>query len=183
MILARTVLATAAVATIATGAAMADTPLSINGTVTDVFGHRYVVDDGSKKYLVHIGPKGSEKVALKSGDKVVVDGDMTDGGELKAKKLAVGGAPAVELRDSDGWWDKLTGNDDDDKPFGPEEAKAIVTKAGYEVVGEPRREKKHFEVLAKKDGKFFEVHAHRNGKVKHERPVDQANSKWGTLVK
>lgn len=58
-----------------------------------------------------------------------------------------------------------------------------MAKAGYEPIGDPVPEKKHFEVLAKKDVKFYEVHAHRNGDVKHERVVDASNTKWGSLVR
>jgi hypothetical protein len=42
----------------------------------------------------------------------------------------------------------------------------MVAKAGYEVLGEPRPEKKHFEVLAKKVGQYYEVHAHCDGTLK-----------------
>ena len=42
----------------------------------------------------------------------------------------------------------------------------MVAKAGYEVLGEPRPEKKHFEVLAKKDGQYYEVHARCDGTLK-----------------
>lgn len=165
-----------------TTAAMA-AAVSVKGTVTDVFGHRYVVDDGGKKSLVDIGPKGKDAVSINSGDVVAVEGEMTGAGEVRAQKITVGNASPVELHDAS-WWDKLTGSHDGKHAkFGPEEAKAVVSKAGYEPVGDPRPEKKHFEVLAKKDGKYFEVHAHRNGDVKHERPVDASNAKWGALIK
>jgi hypothetical protein len=59
----------------------------------------------------------------------------------------------------------------------------MVTKAGYEVVGEPRPEKKHFEVLAKKDGTYYEVHAHRDGELKAIHAVDAKDPKWASLVK
>lgn len=67
-------------------------------------------------------------------------------------------------------------------PFGVAEAKKEATDGGYEVVGAPRAEKKHFEMLAKKDGKYFEVHAHRDGQLKGIREVDKSDPKWGTAV-
>lgn len=165
------------------GSAMAE-KVTVTGTVTDTFGHRYVVDDSGKKSLVDIGPKGSDSVSIKSGDKLVVEGEMTDAGEVRAASVAVGGAAAVELPEARSWWQKLTGaGKDDGKPFGPVEAKDEVIKAGYEVVGEPKPEKKHFEVLGKKDGKFFELHAHKGGDVKNIRTVDATDPKWGTMVK
>lgn len=176
------VLAGATVALALTASASMATDVKIEGTVTDVFGHRYVVDEGGKKSLVDIGPKGLDAVTIKSGDRVKIKGEATDAGEVRAQQVAVGDGQPIELHKS--WWDKLTGKDDkSETAFTPEDAKAIVTKAGYVPVGEPRPEKKHFEVLAKKDGNFVEVHAHRNGDVKHERPVDASNPKWAGLVK
>lgn len=164
-------------------AAMAQN-LTVTGTVTDTFGHRFVVDDGSKKSLVNIGRNGGETVSIKTGDKLTVDGVMTDAGELRAARVAVGSQPAVDLPGAKSWWQKLTGaKGKDGKPFGPLEAKAEVTKAGYETVGEPKAKKKHFEVLVKKDGQFFEVHAHRNGDVKNIRSVNATDPKWGPMVK
>lgn len=168
---------------LSTSTAIAAAEVTVKGTVTDVFGHRYVIDEGGKKSLVDIGPKGREAVSIKSGDTVTVEGELTDAGEVRAQKVAVGGTSLVELH-SASWWDTLTGGGDEKHPkFSPDDAKAIVTKAGYEPIGDPRPKKKHYEVLAKKDGKYVEVHAHRNGDVKHERPVDATNGKWAALIK
>jgi hypothetical protein len=49
--------------------------------------------------------------------------------------------------------------------------------------GEPRPEKKHFEVLAKKVGQYYEVHAHRDGELKGIHAVDAKDPKWASLVK
>jgi len=42
---------------------------------------------------------------------------------------------------------------------------------------------KHLAVLAKKDGKLFEVHARRGGDVRQIRTVDAPDPKYGTMVK
>jgi translation initiation factor IF-1 len=165
-----------------TSGALAD-KVTVTGTVTDTFGHRYVVDEGGKKSLVDIGPKGRDAVTIKNGDKVTVEGELTDAGDVRAAEVAVGGEKAVVLPAGKSWMDRLTGGKDDKAPFGPVEAKAMVTKAGYETVGEPKPEKKHFEVLGKKDGKFFAVDAHRNGEIKKVHAVDASDPKWGTLVR
>lgn len=54
--------------------------VTVKGTVTEVFGYRYVVDEGAKKSLVDIGPKGTGAVTIKQGDKISVDGELTDAG-------------------------------------------------------------------------------------------------------
>ena len=165
------------------GTAMAE-QITVTGTVTDTFGHRYVVDDGAKKSLIDIGPKGRDAIAIKTGDKLTVEGEMVDSGEIRAARVAVGSQAAVDLPEARSWWQKLTGaGKDDGTPFGPVEAKAEVTKAGYEIIGEPKPEKKHFEILGKKDGKFYELHAHKGGDVKNIRTVDATDPKWGPMVK
>ncbi|WP_439543636.1 hypothetical protein [Hyphomicrobium sp.] len=163
------------------GGALAE-KVTVTGTVTDTFGHRYVVDEGTKKSLVDIGPKGRDAVTIKNGDKVTIEGELTDAGEVRAAQVAVGSDKAVELPGEKSWLQRLTGGKAEKAPFGPAEAKAVVTKAGYEPVGEPKAEKKHFEVLGKKDGKFFALDAHRNGDVKHVHAVDASDPKWGSLV-
>lgn len=158
--------------------------IKLNGTVTDVFGQRYVVEDSGKKSLVDIGPKGNELVSIKSGDKVIVQGELTDAGEVHALSVAVADKPPVELPGQKSLWQRLTGAEPKDKvALTPAMAKDMVTKGGYEVVGEPRPEKKHFEVLAMKDGHYYEVHAHRNGELKGIRSVDSKDPKWAALIK
>jgi len=39
----------------------------------------------------------------------------------------------------------------------------------------------HFELHGKKAGKFYELHAHRDGKLVRARPMDATDSKWGPL--
>ena len=68
-------------------------------------------------------------------------------------------------------------------PFGPAEATKLVSDRGYELVGELRPVDEHFELLAKRDGKFYELHAHRDGKLVRARLVDASDPKWGTLVR
>jgi hypothetical protein len=178
----KVILATGAALLTMMGTAMAE-QVKLNGTVTDVFGQRYVVDEGGKKSLVDIGPKGRELVTIKSGDKVSIEGELTDAGEVHAVRVSVADQPAVELPGQESLWQRLTGSGQTDKvSLTPQMAKDMVGKAGYEVVGEPRPEKKHFEVLARKDGQFYEVHAHRNGELKGIHAVDAKDPKWATSI-
>ena len=68
-------------------------------------------------------------------------------------------------------------------PFGPQEARKLVADKGYELIGEPRPVDHHFELLGKKDGKFYELHAHRDGNLARERPADARDPRWGPLVR
>ncbi len=116
--------------------------VTVTGTVTDTFGQRYVVDEGGKKSLVDIWSQGPrDAVSIKTGDKVTVEGELTDAGEVHATQVAVGAEKAVVLPAENSWLERLTGAKDDKAPFGPVEARAMVTKAGYETVGEPKPEK------------------------------------------
>ncbi len=65
----------------------------MTGTVTEVFGQRYVVEDSGKKSLVDIGPKGRDLVTIKRGDKIAIEGELTDAGEIHAFKVGVADKP------------------------------------------------------------------------------------------
>lgn len=68
-------------------------------------------------------------------------------------------------------------------PFGVTEAKMLVTAKRYEMVGEPRAVDEHFEVLAKKDAKFYELHAHRSGQLERARTVEANDPKWKSVIR
>lgn len=68
------------------------------------------------------------------------------------------------------------------EPFKPDDAKAAIVKDGYEVVVGPDPVKEHFEALARKDGKYFEVHTHRDGDVKEVRSVEKGDARFGAQI-
>jgi hypothetical protein len=92
-------LAIGAVATgaLALGAVWATSVATVKGTVTDVFGHRFVVAGDTGKTLVDIGPKGLELVTVKVGDQVTIDGRRKPT-EIKAERVTVGTGAPVEIR-------------------------------------------------------------------------------------
>ncbi|MGE0716077.1 MAG: PepSY domain-containing protein [Alphaproteobacteria bacterium] len=64
-------------------AASAETPIAevlrpegitITGTVTDIFGNRFVLQDDSGKVLVETGPQWHDRVEVKPGERVTVSG-------------------------------------------------------------------------------------------------------------
>lgn len=266
-------------------------PMTLEGTITDVIGHRLVVANDKGKTLVQLGPKAAGQTALKVGDKVKIDGDMKKDDELKAEMVTLADGKVYEIKKKKSWMEWMTGktaadagpfsadaakklavgkgytltsepvskkkhfvaaatkdgkaveinihadgNIDEAALFGATEAKKLAsdkgytltsepvaekkhftatgTKAGktyeldmhrngsveervsytpvearksavdngYEVVGEPKKEKNHYALLGKKEGKFYELHAHNNGSVKTMRPVDKTDLKWGPMI-
>ncbi len=68
-------------------------------------------------------------------------------------------------------------------PFGMSEAKSLAVGKGYELVGEPRAVDEHFELLAKKDAKFYELRAHRSGRLERARTVEANDAKWKSVIR
>ena len=142
----------------------------LKGSVTDVFGHRIVMQSETKKYLVNIGPKLDEIGALKSGDVVSVEGDLTKSGEVRAMNMTLAdGRKVVVVNDRQSWKEWLLGyNKDDDRTFTAADAKKLATDKGYVLQGEPVADKKHFTATATKDGKTLEIALHRDGRIDEE---------------
>lgn len=68
-----------------------------------------------------------------------------------------------------------------DTVFSADSARKEATDGGYEVIGDIKLEKKHYELLGKKDGAYFELHAHRDG-LKKIRTVDKTDIRWGPMI-
>lgn len=152
-----------------------DTMTEIGGHVRDVFAHRFVIEkaDGGR-VLADLGPEGAKAFPLESGAEIVASGEMKPS-ELKVATIATkGGQPVVVGRAAK---DKLDG----DAQAG--EATAAVVQAGFEVLGEPRRKPKHFEVLGRKDGSHVECHVEFDGTIRKEKPVKTGDDKWAAEMK
>ena len=57
-----------------------------SGTITHVFGHRFVLRTGQGDVLADLSPKGLEQIALRLNDKVTIEGEMKPS-ELKVARL------------------------------------------------------------------------------------------------
>ena len=157
--------------------------MQINGTVTDVFGHRVVIDSDGTKKLVNFGPKMDGLDIIKAGDKLSVTGEMKKSGEIHAQSLKLSDGREVVLeKDKKSWREWLLGENDDQTPFTEAEAKKFATDAGYIVSGDVSAEKKHFTADATKDGKAFTIEIHRDGKVK-DHPKITATDAASAIVK
>jgi hypothetical protein len=56
------------------------------GEITHVFGHRFVLNTGSKSVLADLTPRGLEIVGLRIGDRVALEGEQKPS-EIKVSKL------------------------------------------------------------------------------------------------
>jgi hypothetical protein len=62
-------------------------PVAIRGDVAEVFGNKFVVQDGSGRALVDTGPRGEDRVIVAKGETVTVQGRF-DNGVVHADVLA-----------------------------------------------------------------------------------------------
>jgi hypothetical protein len=112
------------------------------GEITHVFAHRFVVDTGSKPVLADLTPRGLEIVKLRVGDRVALKGEEKPS-ELKVSRLERNGV-TFEIGH---------GPPHDRHEHGAVDLGVAVraaNHAGYRVIGEARRKRKHFEVLGKR---------------------------------
>jgi hypothetical protein len=54
--------------------------------------------------------------------------------------------------------------------------------AGYRVIGEARRKRKHFEVLGKKGAEFEEFHIEFDGDIRKTKPLSPDDRKWRSEI-
>ncbi|MEQ1715053.1 MAG: hypothetical protein ABL907_03545 [Hyphomicrobium sp.] len=165
------------------GAAMAE-DVAFKGTVTDVFGDRAVMEADGKKYLVNFGPRIKDVGTLKSGDQLVIDGDLKKSGEVRAHHVTTADGRKIEAgKDKKSWSEWLLGDDADDKPFTAADARKVATDKGYTLTSEPMGDRKHFVALATKDAKAFEINIHRDGNVVEKAPYAAADAKKAAIAK
>jgi hypothetical protein len=152
-----------------------DQHIKVAGTIEDVFAHRFVLRTASGKLLADLGPRGAEQIKLKTGDTITIEGEKKPS-EVKVRHITQNG--------------KTTEIHHPDKPHGPghhdpkahdhdpSAALKSVRADGYEVIGVPRGKPKHFEVLAKRDGAFVELHVGLDGQIHKSKPVRKDEPKW-----
>jgi hypothetical protein len=142
----------------------------IEGTVADVFGHRFVVHTATGNILADIGPKASETIALQPHDQVELEGEQKPT-EIKVQRIAIGGGEMVDIGHGGPKHDKHAGHH---APFGPKEIAAVAEAHGYTLIGDPQPRKKHFEVVAQKDGAKVAIHVPRDGRIEVKNQIGDA---------
>lgn len=124
-----------------------------NGTITDVFAHRFVIETRDGRFLADIGPKAAEQIVLKTGLKVRLEGERKPS-EIKVARIAIG----------DGDFQLAHHPDKHHHPdFTATAATKMAEAEGYRIVGDLRARKKHFEATATKSGRTYDIHIHHDG--------------------
>lgn len=136
---------------------------TISGTITHLFGHRFLVRTEHGDVLADLTAKGREQITLRLNDEVTLEGEMKPS-ELKVARLTRGGQ-TIEIAHK-----SKPGHHGRDHPHADASiAIASVCAAGFLALGAPRRKPKHFELLAKKQDGPNELHVELHGEKQSDR--------------
>lgn len=160
-------------------------PVRVSGSVRDIFAHRFVLRTEDGPVLADLGPKGGEKVTLRIGDEVQIEGERRPS-EIKVSRL-LRGSEVVDLSDDeDHRYDKKhkdPGEDEHDSAD-PQVATRAARAAGLLPIAPPRRKHRHFEVLARDpDGHLLEFHVELDGAERKRKLIDDDDDKWSEDIK
>ena len=123
--------------------------ITATGRVTDLFGHRFVLETQDGRMLADLGPKGAEQVKLSLDDEVTLTGERKPS-ETKVHAITVGGR-AYDLRPG---------------AADAEAALAAVRALGFEPQEPPIRKPRHFEILARRGDERLEFHVAFDGAIR-----------------
>jgi len=151
--------------------------ISVSGTVTAVFAHRFVIESTGAKYLADIGPEAVKLVDLKEGDKVTVTGERKPS-EIKVTEIVKAGATPIRIAHK-----KKHHHDAPHIDHDPKAAIDAVARVGFKAIAEPRRKPKHFEILGRSaTGEIIEFHVELDGEIRKRKPADLHEPKWKSAV-
>jgi len=143
---------------------------TISGTITHVFGHRFVLRTGHGDVVADLSPNGAEQIALRLNDEVTIEGEMKPS-ELKVVRLTrAGDTIRIEHKPKP---PKEHGSHVD-----PSVVLAAAEAAGFAILGLPRRKPKHFELLGRHNGEFSELHIELDGHIRKTKPIGRDDQKW-----
>lgn len=146
---------------------------TVTGRIADVFGHRFIVETtAGARILADLGPKGLEAFPISEGLAIELEGEQKPS-ELKVSSIAVAGERPIAIEHG------KKGHDEHVKPV---VAVRAAEAAGFQPVGEARRKPKHFEILGRKDGAYFECHVTFDGAIRKEKPVQANDEKWSSDI-
>jgi hypothetical protein len=149
---------------------------TLQGEVTEIFAHRFVVKTGTGRVLADLSPKGAEQIALRKGDQVTLSGEMKPS-ELKVRQIKRDGGPSITI-------EHKKPHPNPHEQADPKHALETAVANGFTVVGNPRRKPEHFEILGRDcGGDFVELHVELGGALRKTRPVEEADSKWAAEIR
>jgi hypothetical protein len=143
--------------------------LPLTGAVQNIFAHRFTLQTADGVVLADLTPRGAEKIKLIVGDKVTIVGERKPS-EIKVDRIRRGDLTVTI--------DHPRKHEDHDHEGNPNVAAASVRAAGFEIIGEPRRKPKHFEILGRQGGALSELHVSLDGSIRHAKPVHVDDGKW-----
>lgn len=80
---------------------LGDAEQTITGDVTDVFGNRFVLDDGARRVLVDTGPDWYQQVDIREGDRVTVRGEAKRN-HFDAYSITTADGQTIDIRSAEG---------------------------------------------------------------------------------
>jgi hypothetical protein len=135
------------------------------GTIRDVFGHRFVLATDGGSILANIGAHAPKNLKLKTGAKVSIAGRQMPT-EIKVRLLQNGKGAMIAVR-------KHRANHRRNREKDIESAARAALDAGYMVEGDPKRRSNHFELKTIRDGRRYKLYIMPNGDIRKERPLEQ----------
>jgi hypothetical protein len=147
--------------------------IAARGTITHVFGHRFVVQTSEGAILADLTPNGLKQIALRIGDQVKLEGEMKPS-ELKVTRFAHDGK-TIDI----GHHKKHHGGHHD---ADPSQAMRAARASGFDTLGQPRRRPKHFEILGRRDQQLMELHIEFDGDIRKSKPIDRHDPKWAEAL-
>ncbi len=165
---------------------MSDTlQVKMNGSVRDLFAHRFVLRTTDGCVLADLTPEGAERIQLLVGDEITIEGEKKPS-EIKVRRIERG-EEVIELSDEPQRQGKKHGKiRSEDESLGEDAASAtrIVMEAGLTPIGKPRRKHKHFEILGREaGGNLVEWHIDRDGTIGKKKLVEADSDKWSEEIK
>jgi hypothetical protein len=150
---------------------------SISGTVAAVFAHRFVVESSDGQFLANIGSDAVGRIGLRRGDKVTLKGKLKPA-EIKVTEIEKGAGEPIHIERK-----KKHGHDERRDYQDPSDAIAAVIRKGFEVMGEPRRKPKHFQISGRSaTGDFTEFQVGFGGTIRKHKPADIHQPKWQSAI-
>ncbi len=155
---------------------MKDDIVTLRGTVSDIFAHRFVLATPTGRVLADLTPEGAKRIRLREGDDLEIVGEQKPS-EVKVRRVAVGGGRSIEIAH--------------EPPHGrhpphphekvdPEAALRGARSNGYTPIAAPVRKPKHFEIIGRDQaGGLFELHVEFDGHIRKTRRVRARRSEMG----
>jgi hypothetical protein len=146
--------------------------MNIQGEVSDVFGNRFVLDDGTGRVLVEMGPERGQEYDIRAGERLTVFGEP-DGDGFDAFRIVREDGSEIEVRSADGpppWGNAERRPASDGAPAGQEDVQQIVSMleaAGLTDVRLDERKGRHYEFETRDaDGREVDIDVFFDGQIK-----------------